>query len=95
MKTPEQGFNPEQEKSLDEIANHYLGILDQLQEGGTVFMSLGTIGTTVPVVPEKVREVINGVVDKVKSGELSEEEARKQLWLGKAMMIVKNPEAKE
>ena len=95
MKSPEQGFDPEQEKSLNEIADHYLSQLDTLQEGGTVFMSLGTIGTTVPVVPEKLREVISGVVESVKSGELSEEDAKKKLWLGRAIMIVKNPEVEK
>ena len=95
MKSPEQGFNPEKERGLNEIAEHYLSQLDELQEGGTVFMSLGTIGTTVPVIPEKLRDVINSVVDRAKSGELSEEAAKKELWLGRAIMIVKNPEAEK
>ncbi len=88
MKSMEQGFRPEQEKSLSEIAHIYLNLLKDVQEGEKVYMSFGMPGNAVQIAHEEVRKMIEDIVNQVESGHLPESEARQKLWNGKATMFV-------
>lgn len=90
MNSPEHEGNIETESTLETIVERYLDKLDQYKKGNIVYLFQET-GITMKINPHNMRAFIADIVKKVELQLLSEDEARKKLWFGKAQLIIVKP----